>query len=42
MILFDYPIAAVHKYKKHPSILKIKEKVKNFTFSFFMLTQIKF
>ena len=27
--IFDDPIiAAVHKYKRHPSILKIKEKVK--------------
>ena len=33
--LIDDPIiAAVQKYKRHPSILKIKEKVKNITFFF--------
>ena len=40
--IFDDPIiAAVHKYKRHPTILKIKEKVKNMTFFLFiMLTPI--
>ena len=35
--LFDDPIIAVaHKYKRHPSILKIKEKVKkHHVFSFY-------
>ena len=41
--IFDDPImAAVHKYKRHPSILKIKEKVKQYDlFLFIMLTLIK-
>ena len=41
--LFDDPvITAVHKYERHPSILKIKEKLKNMTFFLFiMLTPIK-
>ena len=41
--LFDNPIiAAIHKYERHPSILKIKEKLKNMTFFLFiMLTPIK-
>ena len=38
--IFDDPIiAAVHKYRRHPSILKIKKTVKNMTFfPFIMLT----
>ena len=41
--LFDDPvITAAHKYERHPSILKIKEKSKNMTFFLFiMLTPIK-
>ena len=41
--LFDDPvITAARKYERHPSILKIKEKLKNMTFFLFiMLTPIK-
>ena len=41
--LFDDPIiAAIHKYKRHPSILKIKEQLKKYDlFLFIMLTPIK-
>ena len=41
--LFDDPIiAAVCKYKRHPSILKLRKSSKNMTFFLFiMLTQIK-
>ena len=41
--IFDDPIiAAVRRYERHASILKIKKKVKNMTFFLFiMLTPIK-
>ena len=41
--VFDDPIiAAVHKYKRHPSILKIKEKVKQYDlFSFYYVNPDK-
>ena len=41
--LFDDPIiAAVRKYKRHPSILKVSKRQKNMTFFLFtMLTPIK-
>ena len=41
--LFDHTIiAAVHKYKRHPSILKIKEKVKKHDlFSFYHINPNK-
>ena len=39
----DHTIAVVHTYERHPSVFKIKEKVKNMTsFLFIMLTLIKF
>ena len=37
--MYDDPIkSAVHKYKRHPSSLKIKEKVKNMTFFLFIMS----
>ena len=40
---FNPIIAALHKYKRHPSILKIKEKGKNMTlFLLIMFTPIKY
>ena len=38
----DHTITVVHTYERHPSVFKIKEKVKNMTsFLFIMLTPIK-